>query len=109
MDKPGPDADAVCADGHVTLFEGGELTESGVAFFERFGIDLASARHRRRIFCRPCLDWTERRPHLGGTVGAVLAQRCFDLEWLQHQRGSRALIITPAGRRGLSEAFGLSL
>jgi DNA-binding transcriptional ArsR family regulator len=102
--------DALCAVGHVTLCdEGGELTESGVAFFERFGIDLAAARHRRRIFCRPCLDWTERRPHLGGTVGAVLAQRCFDLEWLQHTRGSRALIITPAGRRGLSEAFGLSL
>jgi DNA-binding transcriptional ArsR family regulator len=102
--------DALCALGHVTLSdEGGELTESGVAFFERFGADLASARSRRRIFCRPCLDWTERRPHLGGTVGAVLAQRCFDLKWLQHMRGSRALIITPAGRRGLSEAFGLSL
>jgi DNA-binding transcriptional ArsR family regulator len=102
--------DALCALGHVTLCdEGGELTESGVAFFERFGVDLASARTRRRIFCRPCLDWTERRLHLGGTVGAVLAQRCFDLKWLQHIRGSRALIITPAGRRGLSEAFGLSL
>jgi len=102
--------DALCAVGHVTLCdEGGELTESGVAFFERFGVDLASARGRRRIFCRPCWDWTERRPHLGGTVGAVLAQRCFDLKWLQHMRGSRALIVTPIGRRGLSAAFGLSL
>jgi hypothetical protein len=74
--------------------------------------DSASISSRRATgadFCRPCWDWTERRPHLGGTVGAVLAQRCFDLKWLQHMRGSRALIITPGGRRGLSEAFGLSL
>jgi DNA-binding transcriptional ArsR family regulator len=102
--------EALCARGHVTLSdEGGELNESGIAFFEEFGIDLAAARNRRRIFCRPCLDWTERRPHLGGTVGAVLAQRCFDLKWLQRMRDSRALIVTPAGRRGLSDAFGLSL
>ncbi len=102
--------DALCGLGHVALSDdGGELSESGVAFFEKFGIDLAAARSRRRIFCRPCLDWTERRPHLGGTVGAILAKRCFDLEWLQRIRDSRALIITPAGARGLREAFGLSL
>jgi hypothetical protein len=102
--------DALCALGHVTLSaDGGELSESGVAFFEEFGIDLAPARSRRRIFCRPCLDWTERRPHLGGAVGAVLAKRCFDLEWLQRIRDSRALTITPAGARGLRDAFGLSL
>jgi DNA-binding transcriptional ArsR family regulator len=102
--------DALCALGHVTLSdEGGELSESGVVFFEKFGIDLAAARSRRRIFCRPCLDWTERRPHLGGTVGAVLAQRCFDLKWVQRTRDSRALIVTPAGRRGLTDTFGLSV
>jgi DNA-binding transcriptional ArsR family regulator len=102
--------DALCALGHVTLSdEGGELNESGIAFLEKFGIDLAAARNRRRVFCRPCLDWTERRPHLGGTVGAVLAQRCFDLKWLEPRRDSRALIVTPAGRRGLNDAFGLLL
>ena len=102
--------DALCALGHVTLSdEGGELSESGVVFFEKFGIDLAAARSRRRIFCRPCLDWTERRPHLGGTVGAVLAQRCFDLKWVQRTRDSRALVITPAGGRGLTDTFGLSV
>jgi DNA-binding transcriptional ArsR family regulator len=102
--------DALCALGHVTLSdEGGELSESGVVFFEKFGINLAAARTRRRIFCRPCVDWTERRPHLGGTVGAVLAQRCFDLKWVQRTRDSRALIVTPAGRRGLTDTFGLSV
>jgi DNA-binding transcriptional ArsR family regulator len=102
--------DALCAHGHLTLTdEAGELTDSGVAFFEKFGVDLAAARSRRRIFCRPCLDWTERRPHLGGTVGALLAQRCFDLGWLERIRDGRALTITKAGQRGLSETFGLSL
>ena len=102
--------DTLCARGHLMLTEeGGEVTESGVAFFEDFGIDLTAARTRRRIFCRPCLDWTERRPHLGGSVGAVLAKRCFDLGWLEHMRESRALTITAAGRRGLHETFALSL
>ena len=103
-------ADALCTRGHLVLADdGGEITDSGVVFLENFGIDLASARSRRRIFCRPCLDWTERRPHLGGSVGAVLAQRCFDLGWLERMREGRALTITPAGRRGLSETFGVSL
>jgi DNA-binding transcriptional ArsR family regulator len=102
--------DALCAHGHVVLTEeGGEITDSSVTFFQKFGVDLDAARNRRRVFCRPCLDWTERRPHLGGTVGAVLAQRCFDLKWLQRMRDGRALTITPAGRCGLSETFGLSL
>jgi DNA-binding transcriptional ArsR family regulator len=102
--------DALCAHGHLVLTdEGGEVTDRGVAFFQEFGVDLSAARSRRRIFCRPCLDWTERRPHLGGTVGAVLAQRCFDLKWLQRTRDSRALIVTPAGQRGLSDTFGLSM
>jgi DNA-binding transcriptional ArsR family regulator len=103
-------ADALCDHGHLVLADdGGEVTQSGVAFLAEFGIDLAAARSRRRIFCRPCLDWTERRPHLGGSVGAVLAQRCFDLGWLERRRDSRALTITPAGRRGLSDTFGFSL
>jgi DNA-binding transcriptional ArsR family regulator len=101
---------ALCVRGHLVLTdEGGEITESGAVFFEEFGVDLAAARSRRRIFCRPCLDWTERRPHLGGTVGAVLAQRCFDLKWLDRMRDSRALTITAIGRRGLSETFGISV
>jgi DNA-binding transcriptional ArsR family regulator len=102
--------EALCAHGHVSLAdEAGEVTESGVAFLDKFGVDLGAARSRRRIFCRPCLDWTERRPHLGGSVGAALAQRCFDLRWVERMRDSRALAVTPAGRRGLSEAFGLTL
>jgi len=101
--------DALTTRGHLVLTdEGGEVTDSGVEFFEEFGVDLAAARSRRRIFCRPCLDWTERRPHLGGSIGVALANRCFDLGWLERMREGRALLITQAGRRGLSQVFGLS-
>jgi hypothetical protein len=102
--------DALCAHGYVILDdEAGEVTASGLAFFEKFGVDLGAAKSRRRIFCRPCLDWTERRPHLGGSVGAALAQRCFDLGWLERMRQGRALAVTTAGQRGLNDMFGLVL
>jgi len=102
--------DVLCAQGHLTLCEdGGEVTGSGVAFLQELGIDLVAARQRRRVFCRPCQDWTERRLHLGGSIGAALAQRCFDLKWLERMRGSRALVVTPRGHRGLKDVFGLSL
>jgi DNA-binding transcriptional ArsR family regulator len=89
--------------------EAGEVTSAGVKFFSTLGVDLPAARSRRRVFCRPCLDWTERRPHIGGAVGAALAQRCFDLKWVERIRDSRALRITPAGRRGLMEHLELSI
>ena len=102
-------ADALVERGHVVLAdEGGEVTESGVDFLAEFGLDLAAAQQRRRAFCRPCLDWTERRPHIGGAVGAALATRCFDLGWVARRRNSRGLDITPVGRKGLLEVFGLS-
>jgi DNA-binding transcriptional ArsR family regulator len=87
--------------------EAGEVTDAGAAFLTQLGVDLSGARARRRVFCRPCVDWTERRPHIGGAVGAALATRCFELNWVERVRDSRALIITPAGRRGFMEAFEL--
>ena len=89
--------------------EAGEVTASGMEFLSQLGVDLSAARAKRRVFCRPCLDWTERRSHIGGAVGAALAQRCFDLKWIERLRDSRALTITPAGRRGLREFFALSV
>jgi DNA-binding transcriptional ArsR family regulator len=103
-------ADALCGRGHVVLTEeGGEVTDEGARFLIAFGVDLELARERRRIFCRPCLDWTERRRHLAGAVGAALATRCFELGWIERRRDSRALNITPAGRQGFGEIFTVSL
>lgn len=57
--------------------EGGEVTPTGAEFLSTLGVDLAGTRAQRRVFCRPCLDWTERKSHIGGAVGAALANRCF--------------------------------
>jgi DNA-binding transcriptional ArsR family regulator len=89
--------------------EAGEVTPVGADFLSKLGVDLSGARARRRIFCRPCVDWTERRPHIGGAVGAALASRCFELKWIERPRDSRAVTITPAGRRGLTDVFALSI
>lgn len=104
-------ADNLTQRGYLVLTpEAGEITERGASFLGDFGVDLKTLLgKRRRAFCRPCLDWTERRLHLGGAVGAALAARCFALGWFQRQRDSRALTITPAGRQGLEKAFGISL
>jgi len=89
--------------------EAGEVTPAGADFLSKLGVDLSSARAKRRVFCRPCVDWTERRPHIGGAVGAALANRCFELKWIERVRDSRALTITPTGRRALMDAFALSI
>jgi len=89
--------------------EAGEVTDRGAAFLTKLGVDLSAARARRRIFCRPCVDWTERRSHIGGAVGAAIANRCFELNWIERTRDSRALIVTPEGRRSLAEVLGVSV
>ncbi len=100
-------ADALTELGYVTLgTDGGELTEEGRRFLDGFG---ASPAPGRRVFCRPCLDWSERRPHLAGRLGAALASRCFELGWIERQRDTRAVVITQAGRQGFRGTFGIAL
>jgi DNA-binding transcriptional ArsR family regulator len=84
-----------------------EVTTAGSRFFAGFGIDLPALRSTRRRFCRLCLDWTERRPHIAGAVGGAIAKRCFDLGWLARMTRSQAVIVTPSGRRGFRETFGI--
>lgn len=96
--------DALVAMGYIVLSdEGGELTSSGERFLCTFGADLSPG--SRRIFCQPCLDWTERRYHLRGLVGAAILRRLLELGWFKRVPGSRALRLTPSGRAGLSEIF----
>ena len=91
----------------VIAEEGAEVTEAGARFLTAFGIDLARLSSARRRFCRLCLDWTERRPHLAGALGAALTKRCFDLAWTERMKHSRAVIITETGKRGFLETFGI--
>ena len=101
-------ADALAANGHIVLNDdGGEVTDSGREMLTRFGADLTPTFRGRRIFCRPCLDWSERRYHLAGHVGAEICRRCLELGWFKRERETRALQLTAAGRTGLAELFGL--
>ena len=101
-------ADALQSSGHVMLGDdGGELTDSGARFLMRFGATLQPKSGNRRIYCRPCLDWSERRYHIAGFVGAEICRCCLDRGWLMRMRDTRALRLTPEGRTGLAETFGV--
>lgn len=101
-------ADALTANGHIILSDdGGEVTDSGREMLMRFGADLTATSRGRRIFCRPCLDWSERRYHLAGHVGAEICRRCLELGWFQRERDTRTLRLNATGRTGLADFFGV--
>jgi DNA-binding transcriptional ArsR family regulator len=103
-------ADALTQRGLVALDrDGGEVTPAGLTFFSDLGLDLAAPAKSRRVFCRPCLDWTERRYHLAGHVGACLLRHCVERSWITRQRDSRVVTITPAGAEQMREIFGPTL
>ena len=103
-------ADALIANGSVVLGdEGGEVTEAGTDFLMEFGVQLTQKSRSRRLFCQPCLDWSERRFHIAGHVGAEICRRCLELGWLKRERDSRALQLTASGKAGLSAQFAIDL
>lgn len=103
-------ADALVAKGYIVLTEdGGEVTDSGARFLAAFGAELTSKSRSRRIFCRPCLDWSERRFHVAGLVGAEIQRRCLALGWLRRDRDTRAVHVTTVGQIGLRDKFGIDL
>jgi DNA-binding transcriptional ArsR family regulator len=107
-------ADRMIERGQIDLSpDGGVLTDDGAGFLRSLGIDLdaATARAARRgggrVFCRPCLDWSERRPHIAGALGAALCATCLARGWLRRLDGTRAVAITPIGELILWKAFEL--
>jgi DNA-binding transcriptional ArsR family regulator len=105
-------ADALVAQGHAEFEnEAGIVTRSGVELLRRIGIDIEALTPRRtksagRVLCRPCLDWSERRPHLAGAVGAALCTHSFARGWIGRIEGTRAVSITPSGVRAFREQLG---
>jgi DNA-binding transcriptional ArsR family regulator len=85
--------------------EGIELSARGHRLFGDFGIDTAALTGNRRAVCRTCLDWSERRFHLAGRLGAELLRRVFELGWARRQRNSRAVLFTVQGERALLDRF----
>ncbi|HKY85503.1 MAG TPA: winged helix-turn-helix domain-containing protein [Pseudorhodoplanes sp.] len=95
--------------GHLTLTDqGGEVTSSGMMFFRRIGIDVETA-PSHRTFCRPCMDWSERRYHLAGVLGDRIMHFCFDEGWIKQKPKSRVVDVTPLGARKFHEVFGLRM
>lgn len=101
------------AAGHLdAAFDGWRPTPAGAAFLGGLNRPLAEALERHASvpaarFCRGCLDWSERRLHMGGVLGEAMLQGFLEDRWLRRVDGSRALSITPEGRRRLREHFAI--
>ena len=114
-------ADALIARDYIVLGEdGGEVTVAGARFLAEFGADLpppyppprageGRVGATRRVYCRPCLDWSERRYHVAGHVGSEICRCCLQRGWFTRERDSRALRLMPSGAAGLFETFGVEL
>ena len=88
---------------------GYDLTLDGAKAFEALGIDLEAIRTLRRRFAYGCLDWSERRPHVGGALGAALLKIMLKRKWVVQDLYSRALEVTSLGRREMLTRFGLNV
>lgn len=105
-------SDALLAQGAVEFGdEAGLVTESGLDQLTDAGIQVPSARGSRpassRPLCRPCLDWSERRPHIAGAVGAAICSHFMEKRLVRRIEGTRALDITPGGYEALRRIFGV--
>jgi DNA-binding transcriptional ArsR family regulator len=86
----------------VLVDDGGEVTDAGARFLTGLGVDLEQARGAKRRYCRSCIDWTERRPHISGAVGASLAEAFLERKWVSRIPDSRVLTVTVDGRKKLA-------
>ena len=102
-------AETLTTRGWVEIAEDAALvTPEGLQRLASIGIDFdagVAGRDHAKLLCRPCLDWSERRPHLAGRLGTALCAHCLHHGWVRKQTGSRVLDVTPNGWRALYETF----
>ena len=84
-----------------------DVTQKGMQWFAEWGIDCGELRRQRRAFAKPCLDWTERRHHLAGALGAALLEKMLEAHWLRRMAQSRAVVVTARGRQALETHFSI--
>jgi len=107
-------ADALVKAGAIEIDDdSGVVTELGITYLRRAGIDVFAndargAAHSPRVLCRPCLDWSERRFHIAGKLGATICRHALEQGWVRRLDDTRALEITFAGRAALREAFAIN-
>ncbi|WP_281685587.1 hypothetical protein [Thalassobaculum salexigens] len=102
--------DALVARGVIAFDDGaGIVTPNGMERLAALGIAVDAPTTRvTRPLCRPCLDWSERRPHLAGRLGAAVCSHFIEQHWVTRVAGSRALHVTPKGQQALRERFGIA-
>jgi DNA-binding transcriptional ArsR family regulator len=94
----------------LATVDGGYLvTAEGECWLEQLGVESAALQKRGQIFAPSHIDWSERRHHVGGVLGAALAQRFFDLGWMRRVPSSRAVRLTATGREAVCARFGVRL
>lgn len=103
-------ADALVERGHVEIEDdAGLITDKGAKFFTKVGIEVKGkglgGRLVSRPICRLCLDWSERRPHFAGRLGAALCRHSFDAGWVRRIDGTRAVSVTHKGRAAMAKLF----
>jgi DNA-binding transcriptional ArsR family regulator len=81
----------------------------GEEVFGKLGLDLKALRRERRRFAFACPDWTERRPHLGGALGAAVWAQLVERGWIVKQQGTRATVVTDEGKQQFQKQFGIQL
>jgi DNA-binding transcriptional ArsR family regulator len=86
-----------------------EVTGAGARTLASFGINVTEVRRARRHFAGECIDWTQRRGHLNGALGAAITARLFELGWITRGARRRSVCVTAAGAEGLAAKFGLHL
>lgn len=104
-------ADAMIARGQIDLAtDGAALTDAGRALLDEIGVELPpSSESKDAVFCRPCLDWSERRHHIAGAVGAALYRTLLARNWIRRVEGSRTVNVTLPGREALRRHFGIEV
>jgi DNA-binding transcriptional ArsR family regulator len=100
-------ADGLVSSGWLSAKDGGfAVTAPGRRYLCDFGLDMDALENQKRPLCRACLDWSERRPHLGGGLGAALLRRFQEQGWMRRLEGSRVVQVTPKGQLGLQRMLG---
>ena len=98
--------DSLAASGRIVETDDAvELTDAGRAFAEEFGVDLDALERGRAPLCRPCLDWSERRSHLAGSLGRAIYARIEDLGWAKRVEGARVVAFTARGEKAFHATF----
>ncbi|MEW6732020.1 MAG: winged helix-turn-helix domain-containing protein [Acidobacteriota bacterium] len=85
------------------------VTRQGSKWFDEFGIDIKAAERKRRVFAKQCFDWSERRDHIAGALGAAILIHLFELGWIARVKGSRTVRITHIGQEMFYKVFNIEL